>query len=119
MTRGARWANWWMDVSNALCQHGWFKLGMYLGILVQEIGAWFAPPRRRAAANFARGCGYSWLPCSACGEWFGGQEWTPVSGHEITIPDSKDRTHGHGICKACAVAGVGDRAWAAARKETR
>lgn len=37
-------------------------------------------------------CGYFWLPCPRCGEYFGGHEWM---NHPLAGIDGK------GICPAC------------------
>lgn len=96
-----------------LCVRGLRWLPSTTLLLLQWIGAELAPERRQTAADYARANGYFWLPCANCGDWIGGHEWKPVKGHQNSIPGSRVKGQGHGICRACTIAGVGDRAWAA------
>lgn len=50
-------------------------------------------PDRVAAKLYADMHGYFWLPCTRCGEWFGGHEWGPHS-----VPCLQSPTTGHGAC---------------------
>lgn len=97
-----------------LCTRGVLWLPSVTLLVLQWIGAELAPERRQTAADYARANGYFWLPCASCGDWMGGHEWGPVKGRQCTVPDPRGKGRGHGICRTCTIAGVGDRAWAAA-----
>lgn len=55
--------------------------------------------------------GYFWLPCSHCGEPFGGHQWRNRGGHFSDIPREWTGMGGKAICPACTRRGVGCRAW--------
>lgn len=59
--------------------------------------------------------GYFWLPCPACGRYFGGHECRDVDGHFSAIPDNEEGMSSL-ICPVCTAAGVGCRAYAARGK---
>jgi hypothetical protein len=44
--------------------------------------------------KYANLCGYFWLPCPICGEYFGGHEWG--IGSLMTSP-----SRGKGVCNHC------------------
>jgi len=63
---------------------------------------------RAAARLYAQMFGYFWLPCPVCGNYFGGQEWRDVDGHDAAIPDPEEGPgYGRGICPNCTRHGVG------------
>lgn len=64
---------------------------------------------RAVAHAWAATCGYSWSPCPACGQPFGGHEHSS-SNHFDTIPGGEDDPCI--ICPSCTEAGVGCRAQA-------
>lgn len=72
----------------------------------------FLPVPTQSPTRWAFFRGYFWLPCHICGEWQSGLDWTTtIEGRESTVPTG--RYTGRGICRACALDGVGDRAWRA------
>lgn len=63
---------------------------------------------RFLARVYAALLGFFWMPCSACGTMFGGQEWlNPGEPHESAIPDLDNPYGGTGICPSCTRAGIG------------
>lgn len=54
---------------------------------------------QRKAKRFARRHGYFWLPCTTCGEMFGGQEW---GGASVITDIGGNWSSGSGICATCA-----------------
>lgn len=73
---------------------------------------------RFIAKRIASAGGYFWLPCTLCGQRYGGQEWKKVNGHEFSIPEPSFKrgqfpTSSQGICPDCTAVGAGCRAWRA------
>ncbi len=89
------------------CKHGTDLARFSCGNCASEMTApWRASrnPDRNAAKRFADAHGYFWLPCTRCGEWFGGMEWGV---HRVPCALDGGRT-GHGAC-CPKVSNEGDR----------
>lgn len=84
---------------------GFIGAALILAGFVQAVRG--TKPWRRLRASIG---GYFWLPCPSCGSYFGGHEVLHDGEHQNSIPTGPHT--GRLICPACALRGVGDRAWA-------
>jgi hypothetical protein len=66
-------------------------------------------PHRHLERDYAQRNGYFWLPCSLCGQEYGGHEWIHTPGVLSSIRDAHDPTLGHAICPDCTHAGRGEQ----------
>lgn len=64
---------------------------------------------RRAHKAIALALGYFWLPCSLCGEPYGGHEWRDIGGNPsyVWLRQEGPGVRSKGICPKCTKAGLG------------